>query len=90
MSNFSFSHSVSEDVYRRHVKTRACLGKGLNCFQQHFSYVAAASVLIHSFMVFLLTSTLHNFLSNPLAAFPYNQHGCSTWSVVEEEGILMQ
>ena len=28
MSNFSFSHSVFKDLYCRHVKTRACLGKG--------------------------------------------------------------
>ena len=28
MSNFSFSHSVfKKDLYCRHVKTRACLGK---------------------------------------------------------------
>ena len=27
-SNFSFSHSVSKDLYCRHVKTRACLEKG--------------------------------------------------------------
>ena len=26
--NFFFSHSVSKDLYNRHVKTRACLGKG--------------------------------------------------------------
>ena len=26
-SNFSFSLSVSKDLYCRHIKTRACLGK---------------------------------------------------------------
>ena len=28
MSNLSFSHCVSKDLYCRHIKTRACLGKG--------------------------------------------------------------
>ena len=27
-SNFSFSHSVSKDLFCRHVKSWACLGKG--------------------------------------------------------------
>ena len=43
IARFSFSHSGFKDLYCRHIKTRACLGKGffflpnvkgLNLFQQ--------------------------------------------------------
>ena len=41
-------------------------------FQQYSSYIAEASAPIHAFLEFFLTSTPHNILSKPLAAFPYN------------------
>ena len=46
------------------------LGNGLMCFQ-HFSYIAAASVLT-LFPGVHFTNTSHNILSKPLAAFPHN------------------
>ena len=38
IARFSFSHSVFKDLYCRHIKTRACLGKGFKL----------RSILIHS------------------------------------------
>ena len=40
-------------------------------FQHQFSYIVAASALIHDFLEFFLTDTPHSILSKPLAAFPH-------------------
>ena len=41
-------------------------------FKHYFSYIKAASSSIHSFLMFLFKSILHNIFSKPLAVLPYN------------------
>ena len=43
-------------------------------FQHCFSYITVASALVHAFLGVLLTSTLHNIFSKPLAAFPHDHY----------------
>ena len=46
-----------------------CVG---HCFQQYFSYFAAANAPIHALPEFFFTSTRQNILSKPLTAFLNN------------------
>ena len=73
VKNFLFNNLL--DLYQRKkifVKNLIVL-YGVQCrFQQYFSYIAVASAPYPCFPGILLTSTPHNSLSKPLAAFPHS------------------
>ena len=72
MSNFSVSHSVfKRRVYQGRQKVSLC-GNGLTVFTTVFQLYHGSQCTYPYFPGVLLTSTLHNIISKPLAAFPLN------------------
>ena len=66
---------LSADAFKLDWSQILSFGKrvnGVSTLFQIFNYIAEICALIHTFLGFFFTSTLHNILSKPLAAFPHN------------------
>ena len=69
-SNFSFSHIVFKRLVLQIRKNQGLFGKRLMPFSTVFQLYSGGQRTYPCFPGVLLTSTLHNILSKPLAAFP--------------------